>query len=149
LYICPNQTFKIMRKFRFLIALIVVLLIGIGSAFSFSANANIEGFRTLSKQLEEAVDSRDFHKAREVVDEILPLMKEDIKVSKSELKTLKKSDDPSYEAYQTKYDRKVELHDSVEHLINLSAAALRGKSKLIVSEVEEFISLMEETTTDS
>lgn len=140
-----------MHTFRFTAVIIGIAFLGLGSTKAVANDASIESFVALSKQLENAVGSRDFHEAREIVDKLLPLMKADIKVSKKILSGLKKEEQPviPVEEYDKKYNRKIELYDSVKHLIELSPAALRGKSDLIVEEVDEFIKLMESDPSDA
>lgn len=140
-----------MRIFKMIVLLIGVVFVSTGAPNAATNDASIENFMVLSEQLENAVDARNFQKAREIVDELLPLMKEDIKNSKKTLSSLKKEENPKIteKEYEKLYDRKVVLYDSVKHLIELSPAALRVKSALIVSEVDEFIKLMNNSSLDS
>ncbi|MFY0601386.1 MAG: hypothetical protein JXR03_17055 [Cyclobacteriaceae bacterium] len=140
-----------MQKVKFIVLVLTLVFANVSAAYAVSAGSNIESFTVLSKKLGTAVEARDFHTAREVVDQLLPMMKEDIKSGKKTLAGLKKSDDPiiSPKEYQKKYDRKIELYNSVKHFAELSPAALRVKSALIVSEVEEFILLMDADSEDS
>lgn len=140
-----------MRRFKIVALLIGLAFISLDLTNAASNDVSIESFMALSKKLEEAVSARDFHKAREVVDELLPLMKDDIKNSKKVLSALKKEENPpiAEEEYKKMHNRKIELYDSIKHLIELSSAALRVKSTLIVDEVDEFINLMGKTSMDS
>lgn len=105
---------------------------------------NIESYSQLTIKLNEAVEVRNFAAAREALQEIIPLMKEDIKSSKKTLHQLEKEENPAIpvKEYKKGYDRKVEIYDTLKHLIDLSAAALRVKSQLIVSNVKEYEGLM-------
>ncbi|MFT6868475.1 MAG: hypothetical protein ACJA08_003329 [Cyclobacteriaceae bacterium] len=134
-----------MIKFRFIMPLMIVVLVTLVSAKNVLSGANIENFVALSEQLDQAVELRDFHKAREVIDELLPMMKEDIKTSKKTLNSLKKEENPEIPAdqYEIKLNRKAEIYESVKHTIELSSASLRVKSSQIVSEVDEFVKLMD------
>ncbi len=135
-----------MIKFKIIMPLVIVVLVGLMSAKSASSDVNIENFVALSEQLDQAVELRDFHKAREVIDELLPIMKEDIKVSKKTLTGLKKEEnaETTVADYEIMLNRKVELYESVKRTIELSSASLRVKSTQIVSEVNEFLKLMDQ-----
>lgn len=135
-----------MIKFKIIMPLVIVVLVGLISAKSASSDVNIENFVALSEQLDQAVELRDFHKAREVIDELLPIMKEDIKVSKKTLTGLKREEnaETTVADYEIMLNRKVELYESVKRTIELSSASLRVKSTQIVSEVNEFLKLMDQ-----
>ncbi|WP_258099001.1 hypothetical protein [Marinoscillum pacificum] len=101
-------------------------------------------FEELSDQLNEAIDSRNFQEARTTMEELMPLMKEILKENKKQLTELKKSDTPEEdpEQFETNLNRKTELYDTFKKLVEVSPAALRGKSQLIKDGITEFVNLM-------
>tara|TARA_Y100001949_G_scaffold164736_1_gene159867 strand:- start:73 stop:432 length:360 start_codon:yes stop_codon:yes gene_type:complete len=109
-----------------------------------NGSADKAKFEELSDQLNEAIDSRNFQEARTTMEELMPLMKEILKENKKQLTELKKADTPEEdpEQYETKLNRKTELYDTFKKLVEVSPAALRGKSQLIKEGITEFVNLM-------
>ncbi|MFT6883076.1 MAG: hypothetical protein ACJAVY_001878 [Marinoscillum sp.] len=102
-----------------------------------------ETFEVLSTKLDKAIEQRNFHVAREAIEELLPLMKEEIKKDKKTLASLKKTNEPEIdpEAFEIKLNRKSELFESLKASVDISPAALRVKSEEIKKEVDEFVRL--------
>ena len=102
-----------------------------------------ESFSILSKKLHKAMEVRNFHVARETIEELMPLMKQQLKEDKKTLSSLKKSEEPEInpKSFEKDLERKTELYESLKKLIDASPAALRVKSETIKQEVEEFIDL--------
>ncbi|MEQ8473135.1 MAG: hypothetical protein RIC35_18210 [Marinoscillum sp.] len=109
------------------------------------ANGDVkdEKFEQLSQKIEEAIDARNFQDARNALEEIMPLMKEELKHNKKELSDLKKSDEPEKDPteFERQINRKKELFDSLKETVDISPAALRVKSESIKKDVKEFVSL--------
>ncbi|MEQ8238244.1 MAG: hypothetical protein RIA69_03485 [Cyclobacteriaceae bacterium] len=98
----------------------------------------------LVEELNEAVEVRNFHSAREIMDKLFPLMKKELKADKKRLSELTKEENPemSPEEFKSNYDRKMEVLEFVEQLLNSSPAALRVKSKTMISEIGTFVKLL-------
>lgn len=107
------------------------------------ANEEDESFEVLSEKLEQAIEVRNFHDARQVIEDLMPLMKQSLKEDKKTLSSLKKDLYPEInpDEFEKKLNRKNELYDSLKKLVDVSPAALRVKSELIKKEVQEFIDL--------
>lgn len=108
-----------------------------------SESDNVESFVTLSEDLKEAIDARNFQDAREVMDKLLPMMKEDLKESKKKLGRIDKDDESASVNYEKAYERKTELYETVKRYVELSSAALRVKSEEILDNVNEYVDLVE------
>ena len=121
----------------------LILAIAFLSLSHTSEASNEDAFEKLSGKLEEAIEKRNFQEARMAIEKLLPLMKSTLKEEKKLIHELKKAEKPELdpELLQKKYDRKVELYDSLKKLVNISPAALRVKAKLVKEEVNEFIEL--------
>ncbi|MBR10165.1 MAG: hypothetical protein CMP48_21050 [Rickettsiales bacterium] len=106
--------------------------------------AEKDKFEELSSQLSEAIDARNFQAARTTMEEMMPLMKEILKENKKELSELKKGDSPEEDVqlFEKKLTRKTELYESFKKLVDVSPAALRGKSQMIKDGVIEFVELI-------
>ncbi|MAE84291.1 MAG: hypothetical protein CMB80_16230 [Flammeovirgaceae bacterium] len=106
--------------------------------------AEKDKFEELSSQLSEAIDARNFQAARTTMEEMMPLMKEILKENKKELSELKKGDSPEVDVqlFEKKLTRKTELYESFKKLVDVSPAALRGKSQMIKDGVIEFVELI-------
>ncbi len=98
----------------------------------------------LSEQLSEAIDARNFRNARVTMTEMIPLMKDILKAEKKELAVLKKAESPEKDpnSFEKNLERKKELYNSFKKLVEVSPAALRGKSQMIKDGVKEFTQLI-------
>ncbi len=132
-----------MRNIAISLSQLSLILFLLYPAYGYNGNEEKEMFELLSIKLEEAIDGRNFHDARETIEELMPLMKEELKRNKKTLASLKKEVQPeiSPEDFQKSLIRKTELYNSLKDLVDVSPAALRVKSELIKKEVEEFIEL--------
>lgn len=100
-------------------------------------------FQSLVRKLDEAVALRNFQEAREIMEALMPLMKEELKEDKKILSDLRKEESPEQDPdeFQKKMERKTELYNALKKLVETSPAALRVKSESIKKDVREFISL--------
>ncbi|MEM9340618.1 MAG: hypothetical protein AAGA66_17925, partial [Bacteroidota bacterium] len=78
--------------------------------------------------------------AKHSLGDLLPLMKEDIKEFKKTISEAKKSGTDSDQLKQMKQTlkRKSEIYDSLEHLLNVSPAAIRVRARQVVTIVGEY-----------
>ncbi|WP_421895985.1 hypothetical protein [Marinoscillum sp.] len=131
-----------MRKSSRLITVALMLMTYAFPAFCLSGGEEAN-FQLLSEKLEKAIEGRNFHEAREAIEELMPLMKEELKKDKKTLSELKREESPELDPaeFEKKLARKTELYDSLKELVDISPAALRVKSERIKTEVKEFIDL--------
>lgn len=131
-----------MKSTNRILALILSFFTFVLSAQAVSVSDE-ESFEMLSDKLHKAMEVRNFHVARETIEELMPLMKQQLKEDKKTLSVLKKADEPEIDpkTFEKNYKRKTELYESLKKLVNVSPAALRVKSDLIKKEVKEFIDL--------
>jgi|GEM_PF-1232182 nucleoid DNA-binding protein len=101
------------------------------------------GIAILAEQLVKAVEVRNFQSAREIMDKMFPLMKKELKEDKKRLAELLKEENPdvSHREFKYQYDRKKEVLEFVKEVVESSPAALRVKSKIILSEIGTFAKL--------
>lgn len=118
-------------------------------AFGISDKNAKEGDMNLqdaSQKLEKAIADRKFADAKEVVNQIIPWMKQDIKEDKKTLGQIGKSIDESEldkKTFSNNLNRKNKLYQSTKHLVESSPAAIRVKGKDLVKMVNEYASLLE------
>lgn len=139
-----------MKKSLSMLGLLMMAIIVSHGAFSSGITPNKgeeKEFGDLKKNLDQAIEGRNFKEAKELLAEIFPLMKADIKKSKKNLSHYQKeeSTEINVEEYATGLARKSELFNSMKHLVDASPAALRAKSSTIISMVTEFDKLMDKT----
>lgn len=122
---------KIMRLFMALALLVFV--------FNARSSEKSEDFIKAKEAFSKAVESNNYREAKQFLEELLPLMKYDIKQSKKSIHSLKKEDaDDLLKQSEKALDRKAEIYKSLSHLVDVSPAALRVKAKNILKLVLEF-----------
>ena len=130
-----------MRKKCILFGLLVGMLTSIHtSAFSYA-----EDYEEIIQKLDNAVANRDYRNTKVYINELLPLIKEDIKEIKKAISAAKKSDVDKDEIAQMteELDRKKEIYEKFDHLVTTSPAAIRvrvDEIKRLVDELEELTS---------
>ncbi|MEO9870283.1 hypothetical protein [Ekhidna sp.] len=123
---------------KFPIIYIILLMFIPFSAISSTEKLTEEYSQAITK-LEEAVDQRNFSEAKNVLLELMPIMKAELKSSKKELAAMKSElEESELEMLKNINDRKKEIYDRLQRLINVSSAALRGRSADMIKLVEEF-----------
>ena len=140
-----KSTPQIMLKITRLNLISLVIWLSVTPLFLLATSAaEKDKFEELSSQLSEAIDARNFQAARTTMEEMMPLMKEILKENKKELSELKKGDSPEVDVqlFEKKLTRKTELYESFKKLVDVSPAALRGKSQMIKDGVIEFVELI-------
>lgn len=123
------------------------------SLFTFSSsdasakgNENTKIYRKLFNKLEIAVAARDFKEVPTILEALMPIMKEEIKVSKKAASNLKRSGTDSVFVAQSleRYYKQIDIYASMEHLMDVSTAALRVKANIIVAQADAFRVLIDE-----
>ena len=126
---------KITRLFLALTLLFVV--------FNAQSSEKSEDFIKAKQAFTKAVESHNYRDAKTSLEELLPLMKTDIKGSKKSISSLKKEGDASLlKQAVNDLERKEEIYKSLSHLVNVSPAALRVKANQILELVVEFDELV-------
>lgn len=138
-----DQIETIMRTSTRQLVLTLLSLMLTVSVLGNSGDREKEEFEQLSEKLEEAIEVRNFHDARATMEELMPMMKKELKEDKKLLSELQKADAPETDpvVFKQQLERKTELYNSLKKLVNISPAALRVKAQLIKAEVNEFIEL--------
>ena len=122
-----------------LITAVFLITMFLTSVYTFAGTESEEYQRTAG-QLQQALENRDYKGAKVSLNELLPLMKEDIKECKKSISEAKKSDTDSEVLSEMKatLKRKSEIYDSLEHLLTVSPAAIRVRAKQVITIVGEF-----------
>ena len=133
-----------MNKLIALLLLILTTSTASSSVVFNSKSEDIESFNALYDKLETAVASRDFMEARSVLESLMPIMKDEIRNSKKELSSMKKdgASVQSIEEFTDRYMKQSEIYESIDHLMEVSSAALRVKANVIVAQADTFRSLI-------
>ncbi|MEM6829948.1 MAG: hypothetical protein AAF551_05495 [Bacteroidota bacterium] len=107
---------------------------------SLFANTNTDEYQKTASKLQGALENKDYKEAKHSLGDLLPLMKEDIKEFKKTISEAKKSGTDSDQLKQMKQTlkRKSEIYDSLEHLLNVSPAAIRVRARQVVTIVGEY-----------
>ncbi|MFY0651982.1 MAG: hypothetical protein JXQ96_08125 [Cyclobacteriaceae bacterium] len=127
---------------------VLMMVVLVLCSFSIGDKKDKEGelsIQDASVKLEKAIELRKFADAKEVVNEILPWMKQDIKTDKKTLSQIGKSIDDAEldkKSFSTKLSRKNKIYESTKHLVETSPAAIRVKGKDLVKLVNEYASLI-------
>ena len=118
-----------------------LLLLGVSMPYTLLAFDALpsETYTKAKDELTTAVKNRNFAHAKEVLHELMPIMKEDIKALKKEFSTSKTSmAEENLEEFALVIDRKKEIYSQLHHLMNVSPAALRVESQKVLLLVDEF-----------
>ena len=129
------------------VLIILILLAWMSGVFASEDGNNGVSFEALAKKLEQAIESRNFTEARLTLEELLPLMKRELKEHKKLISDLQKSESPEaeLEVHEENFNRKNEIYNVLKVLSDGSVAALRAKSQLIREEVGNFVALAVDT----
>ena len=133
-----------MNKLIALLLLILTTSTASSSVVFNSKSEDVESFNALYDKLETAVASRDFMEARSVLESLMPIMKDEIRNSKKELSSMKKdgASVQSIQEFTDRYMKQSEIYESIDHLMEVSSAALRVKANVIVAQADTFRSLI-------
>jgi predicted negative regulator of RcsB-dependent stress response len=129
-----------------LMVLVVCLMIGtLQAEQNLKSGTEEKSFTEVKIALEEAIEQRNFHNAKEILEELFPLIKKDIKKSKKHLATLKKVDDPEFnpEIFEANLDRKGDLYHSIKSISEATSAAFRVKADDLMAMVDEYHKLVD------
>lgn len=137
-----------MKNFRNLLIAFVVLVAGFHTQ---AATANglddklIEDIKGFAESFKKAMDVRNYAEAKEALDELFPLIKKEMKLTKKEVSFLEKSgEQEAAKAMEEALDRKTEIHDQLHAIVDESSAGLRARADNVVTLVSEYIDLLEE-----
>jgi hypothetical protein len=102
-----------------------------------SLYASIERFQV-------ALEKRNFKLAHEEIDELMPLIKGDIKEDRKELKILMKTEEGiNAELIQRVIDKKISIQEGLVRLASASSAALRVKADEANVLVQGYLAVLE------
>lgn len=123
-----------MKKLFFLMTLPLVLALSAGGG-----KATMED---LSSDLMNALETRNFHHVKEVLHEMIPIMKKEIKEGKKLIAMADKGADVGIEnisEFKTTLAKKEDILNYTERLMNTSSAAIRAKSNELVEKIDEYV----------
>lgn len=119
-------------------ALILTVLMTISFA-STSKEFDRQEYEKAQVELESAVKNSNFKLAKASIGDLILLMKEDIKFTKALLKEEKKEGEKEViETFKTILDRQKVILDKLEHIMEVSPAAVRASASRSVDWVKEF-----------
>ncbi len=96
----------------------------------------------LSTDLMDALETRNFHHVKEVLHEMIPIMKKDIKEGKKLVALAAKGSDVGIEnisEFEANLAKKEEVLHYTEKLMNTSSAAIRARSNELVEKIDEYV----------
>ncbi len=126
-------------------ALIIILSQSVAKS-----NDTIDNNKELADEMIEVADlivtalgERDFFSAREGTESLLPMIRKDLKEHKKLIVLLKKQDlSDEVKRMKAQYKRKSELHENLQHLLEVSPAALRVRYQELAMLVAEYREMM-------
>ncbi len=128
-----------MKTTRLFLALTLIFFV-----FNAQSTEKSEDFVKAKQAFTKAVENHNYRDAKSSLEELLPLMKTDIKQSRKSINALKKEGDATLlEQVKDGLERKEEIYKSLSHLVDVSPAALRVKAAHILKLVVEFDGLVE------
>ncbi len=123
-----------MKKLFLLLTLPLVLGLSAGGS-----KANMED---LTADLMNALETRNFHHVKEVLHEMIPIMKKEIKEGKKLIAQADKGADVGIEDisnFKSTISRKEDILRYTERLMNTSSAAIRARSTELVEKIDEYV----------
>lgn len=123
-----------MKRLFFLLAFPLVMTLTSGGSKA--------TMQDLSADLMVALDTRNFHHVKEVLHEMIPIMKKEIKDGKKLVALASKGSDVGIEdigEFKTTLAKKEEILHYTEKLMNTSSAAIRARSNELVEKIDEYV----------
>ena len=121
------------------ILLFMLLMLTNVSTYASSENESIQ---ELSSQLKEAMEVRNFKVAKDILHDMIPLMKREIKESYKLISKAEKGMDVGIEdlgAFKKELQDKERILDYTQHIMNISSAALRASSNELMAKIDEYV----------
>ena len=115
--------------------IIASILILSGSFFGIS-----DTYDKTQAQIENAIEERDFLTVKVLLNDLLPIIKEDIKEDKKALNENKQNQELANDL-SIALDKKNEIYHKLHHLLKVSPAAVRVQSGEIVKLLNEYKTL--------
>lgn len=98
-----------------------------------------EDYEKVKVEITRAVETRNFVHVKELLSDLMPLIRNDLKKTKSDLSVAKKSgNEQVFSSLKETYQRKATIYKSLDHLLDVSPAAVRARSSQIVRFLEEY-----------
>jgi hypothetical protein len=132
------------------IARLVALYVAFAMVFSLEAqptsdkeNELLEAIQEKMGSIESALEVRNFKDAKEQFEDLMPLMKKEMKSKKKSIHLLEKEGESAQATeLQKTLDRTVEIQEQLSSLLGGSSAALRAKSTDAKSLIKEYQGLL-------
>lgn len=118
------------------------LFLALPMVVALSSGGSKASMEDLSKDLMNALETRNFHHVKEVLHEMIPLMKKDIKEGKKLLAMADKGSDvgiADMEDFKRTLSKKEEILNYTEKLMNTSSAAIRAKSDELIEKIDDYV----------
>ncbi|MEM8895728.1 MAG: hypothetical protein AAGC88_14190 [Bacteroidota bacterium] len=110
--------------------------------FVLSAGNNKANMEDLTVDLMNALETRNFHHVKEVLHEMIPIMKKEIKDGKKLIAQADKGADVGIEdmaEFKVTLAKKEDVLKYTERLMNTSSAAIRAKSSELAEKIDEYV----------
>ena len=109
-------------------------------AILFSSFAGIsEDYNKTREEINTAIDRGNFTEVKSLLTELMPELKDNLKKSKERYNSAKKTvEKEQAEVIKKKLDRKKEIYHSLDHLLNVSPAAIRARASSVVKLLDEY-----------
>ncbi len=121
--------------------ILLFMLLMLTSVSTYASSEN-ESIQELSSQLKEAMEVRNFKMAKDILHDMIPLMKKEIKESNKLIGKAEKGMDVGIEdlgTFKKELQEKERILDYTQRIMNISSAALRASSNELMAKIDEYV----------
>jgi len=98
-----------------------------------------EDYHKTREEINSAIEEGNFTEVKSLLTQLMPELKTDLKEEKAIYNEAKKATEKDrVEVLKQKIDRKKEIYQSLDHLLNVSPAAVRARAGSIVKLLDEY-----------
>ena len=98
-----------------------------------------DDYNKTREEITDAIEAGNFSEVKSLLNQIMPELKDNLKEDKAFYNTTKKSaEKEQLDSIKQKIDRKKEIYESLDHLLNVSPAAVRARAGSIVKLLDEY-----------
>lgn len=98
-----------------------------------------DDYKKTKSELVQAVENRNFVEAETLLNDLMPLMRKDLKEFRGEISSVKSSlSGEEYESLKNSFKQKYQIYKTMQRLAEVSPAAVRARSEEIVEMLDEY-----------
>ena len=98
-----------------------------------------EDYQKTRQDISSAIQDGNFTEVKGLLVQLMPELKQDLRQNKAFYHEVKKSLEPAeLQELKLKIERKKEIYHSLEHLLNVTPAAIRARASSVVKLLDEY-----------